>query len=70
MEAASFYLDLILFQKLSNIRGAKYFSPRLYVRTELAISFCTEKGMLNVTETVVCSISEFYWCSKRCLFSG
>ena len=29
----------------------------------------TEEGMLNCTETAVCNLSEFYWCSKRCSFS-
>ena len=25
----------------------------------------TEEGTLNATETAVCNLSEFYWCSKR-----
>ena len=29
----------------------------------------TEEGILNATETAVCNLSEFYWCSKRYLFS-
>ena len=27
------------------------------------------EGMLNANETAVCNLSEFCWCSKRCLFS-
>ena len=25
--------------------------------------------MLNATETVICNLSKFYWCSKDCSFS-
>ena len=42
---------------------------KLYIRAELTISFCTEEGMLNATEAAKCNSSEFYWCSKRWLFS-
>ena len=41
---------------------------RLYKRAEFAISLCTEEGMFNAAETAVCNLSEFYWCSNRCLF--
>ena len=44
-------------------------AEKLYIRAEFAISLCTEEGKLDATETVVCNLSEFYWCSKRCLFS-
>ena len=34
---------------------------KLYIRAEISISFCTEDGMLNVTETAANSFSNFYW---------
>ena len=42
-------------------------AERLYI-VQFAIFLFSEEGMLNATETAVCNLSEFYWCSKRCLF--
>ena len=36
---------------------------------EFAISHCAEQSMLNATETAVCNLSEFYWCSKTLFIS-
>ena len=44
-------------------------SAKLYIRADFAISLCTEEDMLNATKTAACNLSEFYWYSKRCLFS-
>ena len=33
-------------------------AEKLYLRVEFGISVCTEKGMLNATETAVCNPSE------------
>ena len=43
--------------------------PFSVLSAEVGISLCTEEGMLNITEIEVRNLSEFCWCSKRCLFS-
>ena len=30
---------------------------------------CTNEGVLNAIVTAVCSLSQFYWCSKSCILS-
>ena len=36
-------------------------SDKLCIKTEFFISLCTENGMLNATETTVCTFFHFYW---------
>ena len=43
-------------------------AEKLQIRAEFAISLCTDENMLNTSETAVFDLSEFYWCSKHCLF--
>ena len=44
-------------------------AEKLYIRAEIVISLCSKEDMLKATETAVCNLSEFYCCSKLCLYS-
>ena len=63
-----YLLILISYWPIHQLIALSLGSPeRLCIRAQFNISLCTEKGILNATETAVCKLSEFYWCSRLLL---